>query len=496
MEKVWVVTGEYAYPMVKEYIDRYVRPRVKNIDVRIVKIPVKVIGLATAEIVLYYLKDKLRKMEKPDIILVPGLVRGDLRFVQEELGVRVVRGPRRLEQLGLAFMIGVENLDPVRPAEEIIYEKLRGIVEKAAEERMRQAFIVNGVRIPIIPPPFTTALVLDHGLGLEWLEKYIGRTRPDLLALPPYEPSEDLVELLDKLREYKGRIIAPLQYLDTVKSIGINPVLVYGVLPEQVETVEKDKGIILETYSDPGKAVEKAMDMPERIVLDASLPTNPSRLLDKLNYMRMVHGVAKSCWPTNIGWGIDADSHGIYGLLLPLLAGAGIGLLIIWELEEKLYHSFEEIKILEALYLLSAHTGQDPRGLGIDLLMVKPRFLHWYNFEKPSRTIDAWANESITLDPMGIFKIRVDHRKGYIEALYMGRKGRILIRGRTAREIRDTIIREGLVSRLDHAAYIGGELAKAEEALRNGLDYVQDTYLLPSRRDKLGLTRRGSEAEQ
>ncbi len=487
MKKVWIVTGEYAYPMVKDYVDRHVRPRVKNIDVRIVKIPVKVIGLATAEIILYHLRDKLREMVKPDIILVPGLVRGDLRIVQEEFGVRVVRGPRRLEQLGLAFMIGVDNLDPVRPAEEIIYEKLRGIIEKASEERMRHSFIVKGVRVPVSPPPFVTALVLDHGLGLEWLEKYIRRTRPDLLALPPYEPSEELVELLDRLREYRGRIIAPLQYLDTVESMGVKPVLVYGVLPEQLETVEKDRGVILETYSDPGKAVEKAMDMPERTILDASLPSNPYKLMDRLNYMRNINGVAKSAWPTNIGWGVDVDSHGIYGLLLPLLAWAGIGLLFIWELEEKLYYSLEEIKILSTLHLLATYTGQDPRGLGVDLLMVKPRILHWYDFEKPSKTINARADDSITLDPMGIFKIRVDHRKGVIEALYMGKKGRILVRGRTAREIRDTIIREGLISRLDHAAYIGGELVKAEEALRNGLDYVQDTYLLPSRRDMLNL---------
>ncbi|GEM_PF-4886330 len=490
MKTVWIVTGEYAYPMVKKYVDRYVRSQLRNIDVRIVKIPVKVIGLATAEIILYHLRDKIGGEEKPDIILVPGLVRGDLRLVQEELGVRVVRGPKRLEQLGLAFMIGVDNLDPVRPAEEIISEKLCGIIEKASEERMRQTLIVNGVRVPDSPPPFVTALVLDHGLGLEWLEKYIGRTRPDLLALPPYEPSEKLVELLDKLQEYKGRIIAPLQYLDTVESMGVKPMLVYGVLPEQVETVEEDKGIILETYSDPGKAVEKAMDMPERTILDVSLPTNPYELIDRLNYMRKVSGIAKSAWPTNIGWGIDADSHGIYGLLLPLLAQAGIGLLIVWELEEKLYYSLEEIKILGTLHLLATYTGQDPRGLGVDLLMVKPRILHWYDFEKPSKTINAQANENITLDPMGIFKIRVDHRKGVIEALYMGRKGRILVRGRTAREIRDTIIREGLISRLDHAAYIGGELVKAEEALRNGLDYVQDAYLLPSRRDMLSLIQR------
>jgi dihydropteroate synthase len=33
------------------------------------------------------------------------------------------------------------------------------------------------------------------------------------------------------------------------------------------------------------------------------------------------------------------------------------------------------------------------------------------------------------------------------------------------------------VTRLDHAAYLGSELAKAEIALRTGKEYIQDTVL-------------------
>ena len=38
-------------------------------------------------------------------------------------------------------------------------------------------------------------------------------------------------------------------------------------------------------------------------------------------------------------------------------------------------------------------------------------------------------------------------------------------------------IREGLVSELTHAGYLGAELAKAETALRLGLHYEQDRPL-------------------
>jgi tetrahydromethanopterin S-methyltransferase subunit A len=43
-----------------------------------------------------------------------------------------------------------------------------------------------------------------------------------------------------------------------------------------------------------------------------------------------------------------------------------------------------------------------------------------------------------------------------------------------ARALYKTIITNGWISELSHAAYLGKELAKAELSLRHGLKYVQD----------------------
>lgn len=51
------------------------------------------------------------------------------------------------------------------------------------------------------------------------------------------------------------------------------------------------------------------------------------------------------------------------------------------------------------------------------------------------------------------------------------------IRARTAEGILQSIVMHGLVSQLDHAGYLGVELAKAEAALRFGLRYEQDQHL-------------------
>ena len=49
-----------------------------------------------------------------------------------------------------------------------------------------------------------------------------------------------------------------------------------------------------------------------------------------------------------------------------------------------------------------------------------------------------------------------------------------VIKGRDAVSIYKTAIRRGLLSRLDHAAYLGKELANAELSLRLREKYVQD----------------------
>lgn len=45
---------------------------------------------------------------------------------------------------------------------------------------------------------------------------------------------------------------------------------------------------------------------------------------------------------------------------------------------------------------------------------------------------------------------------------------------RAAAKLYIPVVDKGLISRLDHAAYLGRELARAEQALRTGESYTQD----------------------
>jgi len=79
-------------------------------------------------------------------------------------------------------------------------------------------------------------------------------------------------------------------------------------------------------------------------------------------------------------------------------------------------------------------------------------------------------------DPKGYFLIKINKKDKTIEAAHCRRNNIIEVKivGKNSREIYNTIIREGLVSSLQHAAYLGKELTLAEYLLKHKLEYIQD----------------------
>ena len=90
------------------------------------------------------------------------------------------------------------------------------------------------------------------------------------------------------------------------------------------------------------------------------------------------------------------------------------------------------------------------------------------------------------MDPKGYFLIDVDRkndllRVGYCKFTKLGNNPVndmvAEIVGKTAIEVVNTLIKENYISSLQHAGDMGIELCKAEIALKNNLDYVQDKDL-------------------
>ena len=90
------------------------------------------------------------------------------------------------------------------------------------------------------------------------------------------------------------------------------------------------------------------------------------------------------------------------------------------------------------------------------------------------------------MDPKGYFLINIDRKNNLLRVGYckLTKQGNNPVNdmvaeivGKTAIEIVNTLIKENYISSLQHAGDMGIELCKAELALKNNLDYVQDKDL-------------------
>lgn len=87
------------------------------------------------------------------------------------------------------------------------------------------------------------------------------------------------------------------------------------------------------------------------------------------------------------------------------------------------------------------------------------------------RTPPSWKP-----DPKGYFIIKVFRDSNEIGIRHYNYKDQSTaeFKGKKATHIYNEIIKRRLISKLDHAAYIGKELMKAEHALKNKKRYVQN----------------------
>ncbi|MDW8362200.1 MAG: DUF4346 domain-containing protein [Myxococcales bacterium] len=90
--------------------------------------------------------------------------------------------------------------------------------------------------------------------------------------------------------------------------------------------------------------------------------------------------------------------------------------------------------------------------------------------------LEAREPQRMVADPLGFFVVYPDARRRRLVLEHYRNDGLLdcVMEGTTPAALYAMAIERGLVSRFDHAAYLGRELARAEHALRTGEPYVQD----------------------
>jgi dihydropteroate synthase-like protein len=171
---------------------------------------------------------------------------------------------------------------------------------------------------------------------------------------------------------------------------------------------------------------------------------------------------------------LDVDSVGVNALLAGISMELGASILFTPEESGKTLGSVKELAIASKMMFLSKMRGSIAKDLGINLVVFKDKRRGETILEEVDvPEIEAGFEYKFRQDSAGSFKINVE--AGRIRAVhYLKMQPQVAIYGETAWEIYHEIINRGLVSRMEHAAYLGQELQKAEDALKLGKNYMQD----------------------
>ena len=204
-----------------------------------------------------------------------------------------------------------------------------------------------------------------------------------------------------------------------------------------------------------------------RIIADPLLQPAGSGLVSSLE------GFSDVGWPLFFGAGnvtelIDADSVGVNALLAAMAHECHAAVLFTSEHSEKTRGSVREMRRAAEMMALMGDRPY-PKDLGLSLFCIKEkRRRHEPAIPREVTRDVTVVPDVLVFDPRGNLRIGIED--GWIIAEHNG----TAFRGKKWDEVFHAVLAEGRVSLMDHAAYLGKELYKAELAIRFGRSFEQD----------------------
>jgi dihydropteroate synthase-like protein len=418
-----------------------------------------------------------------DMILVSGMCTASFQSVEEELGIPVYLGPRHAVDLPLILpLLGKAELSRTVPADEFLRDIRRKEAEATLARREAEAdctYAIAGCRIGGTSRMKVLAEIMDAH-------------RRDDLAAEAARMAAAGADILDLGFGFDATPADVVRCLGACRDIGIplaadtqDPALILaaigggadlilslheGNLPE-VGTAVAAAGVAAVIVPGEASLEENIRAAGEAgiipIIADPLLQPVGSGLLDSLAGFRPV-GYPLFFGAGNVTELIDADSVGVNALLAGLAHEAGASVIFTSEHSDKTRGSVREMRRATEMMALMG-TRPYPKDLGLDLMCIKEKRRRREPPVPYEREIPAGkVPENLEYDPYG--NVRIGIADGRIIAEHDG----TAYTGDSWEEVFYTLLQHESVSLLDHAAYLGKELYKAELALRFGRSFEQD----------------------
>lgn len=476
-----------------------------GLEIKVLSLPIPVAALMTSD----YLKRELPRyselLRNSDIVIVPGLTRGDLRELSESIGVKIVKGTRYASDLPLMIKMLLEGREfsTSKPADLVIEEKRSeidlGILRELRDLSRREYFFkIRDISISRHYPLVVLELYIEEE---DDVEKYSEAVKYSDLVSIGFTQNTDLPEarrILEYVKDTYGKPVG----IDTPETSLVEKLIteidfVNGIVVEKIDEVIKvlveypDKPVILTSHSvDPYERlgnIEKTLikisefDV-DKVVVDPVLSPPFHGLVESID----TYLLARKKFPDkpllmgigNVTELVDVDSHGLNALLVFMGVEIGVELFLTTEYSYKTRGSTREVKRSIDMAILAKRLNRPPKDLSVNLLILKDKRKIDQPVVRAGNVV--WASDEYKWgpDPAGFFKILHDGREIIVQHYRPGSmEPDIEIRGVKPYSILAEITRRGLVSTPEHYFYLGYELSKAYIALRLGKNYIQESEL-------------------
>ncbi|MCL5877782.1 MAG: dihydropteroate synthase-like protein [Candidatus Bathyarchaeota archaeon] len=514
--KALLITGTLAEATVKQYAKQSQTPT------EILTLNVQVAAFLNPQIISQALKK--HNLKDIDILLTPGQILGDTKTITDATKIPSFKGPRYAADLPVVLdCLGDVTLSTFVPADDLLRQKLEAKalaelekVEQNREELLKKSgnLVIGGLAFGKGFPMRVLAEIVDAPL-LDTAE--IVRLAKRYVASGAHIIDVGMVAGQTRPQDAKRAVVAVKAAVNVPVSIDtLNPVEIEAAVAAGVDLVlSADAGnmeaiaqfakdvaiVIIPTNQRRGLFPKKPaarVKMLERLIKQAKqlgfkkiigdLILEPTNILDSYvafqEFNRRNPDVPLLIGIANVVELFDADSVGLNALLARLASEVSADILLTTEKTPKARGCVREVSAAAKMMFLAKKRDSVPRDLGLDLLILKEKVEREMPLDLGKTKIAVAKKQKkkqVVIDPCGVFRVMVDRESKKLVALhYNSSESKELtcaIRGLDAEAVMAEVLRLGLVSRLEHAAYLGGELAKAEVALRVGRDYVQDADL-------------------
>ncbi|MEM2376795.1 MAG: hypothetical protein QXZ10_04195, partial [Sulfolobales archaeon] len=252
--KILVVTSVSAYDLAKEIVNN-----IKDHEVDICKLDYPVASLMTTSYIAKELSNKISK--EYDYVIIPGLAIGDASIVRNVVKTEVIKGPKYLGDLPdvIKFIESGVKFSTKLPADDIIrdYIATKYGVESRRLLEVKEGIDLNGLRIPLRPPPIILVYEVmmredsDYLKVLERISRALGQGADLIVIGLPVEHKVSVNTLKKLLNDIKSELHIPIgidvQTPDVFNYLEAGPDLIMNVDMNNINLLSnfKDKGVVI-----------------------------------------------------------------------------------------------------------------------------------------------------------------------------------------------------------------------------------------------------------